>query len=58
MDTETMAKGFLVRKRAVHSTIYDLQGGPLPPAVKMEVQIAMEKIAQKYGTLAVDIKEE
>lgn len=46
------------RKRAVYITIYDLQGGPFPEKAIQQIERDLEKVAQTYAGLAINVVEE
>lgn len=46
------------RERAVHITIYDMQGGPFPEKAVEQLERDIEKIAQAYNGLAISITRE
>jgi hypothetical protein len=41
------------KKRALHVTVYDLQGGPLPPQVEQELESVAFNLAQTFPGLAI-----
>jgi hypothetical protein len=41
------------KKRALHVTVYDLQGGPLPPQVEQDLETAAFNLAQQFPGLAI-----
>lgn len=41
------------KTRAFHVTVYDLQGGPLPPAVQQQLEDVAYNVAQEYPGLAI-----
>lgn len=46
------------RDRAVHITIYDLQGGPFPERAFDQISRDLEKVAKTYDGLAISVTRE
>jgi hypothetical protein len=58
MDTQTVVQQFLDFPRAIHVTIYDMQGGPLPQRLRDEIESAILDVVSKFEGVAWTQKEE